>query len=229
MIMLGTLVNSAAILVGGALGLLLKKGIPVRISDAIHKGIAMVVIVLGIGGALQGENILIAILSIALGVAIGTLLDLDRRVNTLAEQMAKLVKNENVQEGFVAATLLFCTGAMAVTGAISDGMTGDSTILFTKSLLDGITAMLFAATLGAGTLLSALSVLVYQGAITLLAYFAGPVLTPVMITEIGAVGSVLVMGLGFTMLGAVKLKIMNYVPAVFLPILFCPLWQLLLR
>ena len=228
MIMLGTFVNSAAILVGGALGLLLKKGIPLRFSDAIQKGIALMVIVMGISGSLANENMMIAILSITLGVAVGTLLNLDRGINSLAEQMAKLVRNESVKEGFVTTTLIFCTGALAVTGSMQDGMTGNATLLYTKALLDGITAMLFATTLGAGALLSAVSVLVYQGSITLLAYFAGPVLTPMMITEMGAVGSVLIMGLGFNMLGMTKLKIMNYVPAVFLPVLLCPLAQLLM-
>ena len=226
MSLLGTIVNAAAILVGGGAGLLIRKGLPQRLSDAVMAGLGLVVVYIGIDGALEGQNALIATLSVVLGCIIGTLLDLDGRLDRFAHGLEKrMTRNaapgSTFGEGFTTATLLFCTGAMAVVGSLNSGLTGDHSLLFTKSLLDGISALVFASTLGAGVLLSAAAVLLYQGAITLLASLLAPVLSETVIAEMTCAGSILIIGIGLNLLRVTKLPIMNYTPAVFLPIVLC--------
>lgn len=225
--MLGTIVNVAAIVVGGAVGLLLKKGLPERLSATVMGGVGLAVIYIGVGGALKGQNTLVAVLSIVVGAALGSWLDLDRGLNRLGDRaQAAFAKNggdNRFAEGFVSASLLFCVGAMAVVGSLQSGLSGDHGTLFAKSLLDGVSSMVFASTLGAGVLLSAVAVLVYQGAITLLAQIVAPVLSDAVVAEMTCVGSLLIIGIGLNMLGVTKLKLANYLPAIFLPILLLQL------
>lgn len=219
--MLGTIVNAAAILVGGGVGLLLKKGLPARISDAIMGGVGLVVLYIGVSGSLSGENVLIAVLSIVAGGALGAWIDLDRALNRLGERaQAAFAGRGGAQgggsafaQGFVSASLLFCVGAMAVVGSLQSGLTGDHATLFAKALIDGVSAM------GAGVLFSAVAVFAYQGAITLLASLLAPVLSDVAVAEMTCVGSLLIVGIGLNLLGVTKLKLANYLPAVFLPLL----------
>lgn len=222
--MLGTIVNAAAILAGGCLGLLLKKGLPERISSTIMGGVGLAVVYIGISGALEGQNTLVAVLSIVVGAALGSWIDIDRGLNRLGDRaqaaFSKNSKGGSFAEGFVSATLLFCVGAMAVVGSLQSGLAGDHSTLFAKSLLDGISSMVFASTLGAGVLLSAVAVFVYQGSITLLAQVVAPVLSDAVVAEMTCVGSLLIIGIGLNMLGVTKLKLANYLPAIFLPILF---------
>ncbi|MCC8022797.1 MAG: DUF554 domain-containing protein [Clostridiales bacterium] len=224
--MLGTLVNVAAVIVGGGIGLLLKKGLNERLSDLVMKGLALCVMYVGISGALEGENTLIAILSIAVGALIGGLPDLDKYLNRLGEKLEQRFKKEGddssaFAQGFVAASLLFCVGAMSIVGSLQSGLTGDHTTIFTKSLLDFIAAIVLASSLGAGVLLSGAFVLVYQGGITLLAGTLSPLLSESTVNEMTCVGSLLIIGLALNMLGVTNLKLMNYVPAIFMPILLC--------
>lgn len=225
--MLGTIVNTAAVIVGAIVGLLLKKGIPEKLSDVIMKGLALCVLYIGISGALKGTNTLVAIISVVLGALIGTLLDLDKRLNSLGEfAERKLNKNSeggktSVAEGFVSASLLFCVGSMTIVGSIQSGLTGNHEMLLTKSLLDGISAIIFASSLGIGVILSAAVVLVYQGALTLCAQWVAPFLNDYTIAEMTCVGSLLIIALALNMLGLTKLKTANYLPAVFIPILLC--------
>lgn len=224
--MLGTIVNAAAILAGGGIGLLLKKGLSEKLSNAIMTGLGLVCVYIGIDGALEGKNALIATLSIVIGGVVGTLLNFDGGVNRFAHMLEhRLVKNDDGSgrfgEGFVTATLLFCVGAMAVVGSLNSGLKGDHSLLFTKSLLDGVSAIVFASTFGAGVLLSAVCVLVYQGAITLLASLVAPVLSAATIAEMTCVGSLLIVAIGLNMLKLTKIKVMDYILAIFLPILFC--------
>ena len=127
----------------------------------------------------------------------------------------------SLSEGFVTASLLFCVGAMAIMGALDSGLTGDHSTLYAKALLDGIISVVYASTLGVGVALSAIPIFLYQGAIALGASFLAPYLTEAVILEMKCVGSILILGLSLNMLGLTKLKVMNYVPAVFLPILLC--------
>lgn len=221
--MLGTLVNAGAIILGSFLGLLLKKGIPEKMTEAIMKGVALCVIYIGLDGCLAGENALISILSMVLGAILGTALDLDRRLQSLGDFVERKLNagGGSISTGFVTASLLFCVGAMAVVGSLQSGLTGDHTMLYTKSLLDGISSIVFAASLGAGVLLSAAAVLLYQGAITLLAQALAPILSQAVVAEMTCVGSLLIIALGLNMLGVTKLKVMNYVPAVFIAIGVC--------
>lgn len=221
--MLGTIVNTLAILAGCAIGLLLKRGINAKVTDAIMKGISLCVIYIGIDGMLEGSKTLAVIIAMALGAAIGTLLDLNGKMEKLGKMIEGRISNggAGIAQGFVTASLIYCVGAMAVVGSLQSGLNGDHSMLYTKALLDGISAMVLTASLGAGVGLSAASVFVYQGALTLLAGLIAPVLSDAVIAEMTCVGSILIAALGLNMLGITKLKVMDYVPAIFIVIPLC--------
>ncbi|MDO4543658.1 MAG: DUF554 domain-containing protein [Clostridia bacterium] len=216
--MIGTLVNTGAILVGGALGLFIKKGLPPRITDGVMKALGLVTVFIGVSGAIESQNVMVAVLSVVLATVLGAWIDIDGRLHRLSEKLNRSSENTRFSEGFMSATLLFVTGAMAVTGAMQEGMNGDYSLLFTKAIMDGISALLLSAALGAGVLLSAVSVLIYQGGISLISGIAAPVLTAATIVEMGAVGSILVIGVGLNLLGATKVKVFNSIFAILLPI-----------
>lgn len=224
MVLLGSLVNSAAIILGGSIGLALKKGLSDRIASAVMNALALCVLYIGVSGMLKGENILITILSMVFGTLVGEWIDLDKKINQLGDEIESRVSSENkehsVSNGFVTASLLFCVGAMAIVGALQSGLTGNHDTLFAKSLIDGIAAIVMASSLGIGVLLSAGLILVYEGGITLFANVLAPLLTNSVINEMTCVGSLLIVGLALNMLKLTNLKIMNYAPAVFFPILF---------
>ena len=233
--MLGTIVNAGAVVLGGGLGMLLKKGLPARISEAIMGGVGLVVLYIGVSGALAGENVLVAVLSVVLGGALGAWMDIDAALNRLGARAQAAFAGgggksgasgvdgagggSRFAEGFVSASLLFCVGAMAVVGSLQSGLTGEHSTLFAKALIDGVSAMVFASAMGAGVLLSAAAVLLYQGAITLLASLLAPVLSDAAVAEMTCAVSLLIVGIGLNLLGLTKLKLANYLPAVFLPLL----------
>ena len=225
MMLLGSLVNMLAIFAGCFVGVTLGRFIPERFNSAIEKGIALCVFYIGLDGVLAGSDTLVAILSMVLGVILGELLDLDGRIHALGDwverRFAKKQSKTSISEGFVNASLLFCVGAMAIMGALDSGLTGDHSTLYAKALLDGIISVVYASTLGIGVALSAIPIFLYQGAIALGASFLAPYLTEAVILEMKCVGSILILGLSLNMLGLTKIKVMNYVPAVFLPILLC--------
>ena len=216
MMLLGSLVNMLAIFAGCFVGVTLGRFIPERFNSAIEKGIALCVFYIGLDGVLAGSDTLVAILSMVLGVILGELLDLDGRIHALGDwverRFAKKQSKTSISEGFVNASLLFCVGS---------GLTGDHATLYAKSTLDGITSIVYGSTMGAGVALSGVAVFLYQGLITLCASFIAPFLSEVVIAEMKCVGSLLIIGLSFNMLGMTKIKVMNYVPAVFFPILLC--------
>ena len=226
--MLGTWVNVAAVLIGGSIGLLIKRGLPARLADTLMKGIGLCTVYLGVSGSLQGRDPLKLILSVVLGALLGEGLDLDGKIQRLGEWVERRFSNKSggvsLAEGFVTASLLFCVGAMTSVGALQSGLTGNHQMLFTKSMLDFVSSMIFASSLGVGVLFAAAFVLVFQGGITLLAGLVSPFLGDVVIAEMTCVGSVLIIGLGLNLLGVTKLKVMNYVPAIFLPVLLCLIW-----
>ena len=221
--MIGTLVNTLAAVVGGLLGSLLKKGIPERFADLVQKGLALCILYIGIKGSLVGTNTLVTILSLVLGAILGELLDIDRGIERLgAWAQRKLSKGgSRLGEGFVTASLLFCVGSMAVVGSLQSGLTGNHETIFTKSMLDFVSAIILASSLGLGVCLSGAFVLVYQGAIVLLARWAAPVLSDYVVAEMSCAGSLLIVALGLNMLGIAKLKVANLLPAMFLPIILC--------
>ena len=223
--MLGTLVNTFAVIIGASIGLLIKKGIPERIGDSLMKGLGLCSLYIGISGAFKGENTLIMIVSIVVGIIIGEGIDIDSRVNSVVKRIEskffrKKGKN-NIAQGFISASLLFCVGSMTLVGAMNAGLLGDNTMLYTKSAMDVCSSIIFASTLGIGVLLSAIFVLIYQGGLTLLAIYAAPLLNNQVINEMTCVGSLIIIAMGLNILGITKIKLMNYIPAMFLPIVIC--------
>lgn len=228
----GTIVNVIAVLVGGAIGLLLNKGVPEKLASALMTGVGFCTMYIGIDGCLDGDNTLVAVLSIVFGAVVGTLLDLDGRLKRMGERVEeRFSKKEStggrLAQGFVSASLLFCVGTMAIVGSLQSGLQGNHEMLYLKSVLDAISSVVFGATLGAGVMLSAVSVFVYQGAITMLAQVVAPYLSEVVIAEMNCVGSLLIIGLSLNLLKVADIKVANFVPAVFFPILLCPLYQLI--
>lgn len=224
--MLGTIVNTIAVIIGAAIGMFFKKGIPQKLSDTMMKGLGLCTLFLGISGSLDGQNSLILIISMVVGALIGEGIDLDAKLNRLGNWLENKFKSKDgekisIAEGFVSASLLFCVGAMTIVGSLQSGLQGNHEMLFNKSMLDFVAAIIFASTMGVGVMLSAVFVLIYQGAITLLAQWVAPVFSDVVIAEMNCVGSVIIIGIALNLLGITKLKVMNYVPAIFIPILLC--------
>ena len=225
MSMTGVLVNTGTILVGSAVGLLFKKGIPERVTNAVMIGLGLCTLYIGIDGALQDENVLIVIASMVLGAIVGTLLDIDGAINRLGKWIeGKFQKQEgdkvSVAEAFVTASLLFCVGAMTINGSLNAGISGDNSLLFTKSMLDLFSSIMLTASLGFGVMLSAVFVLVFQGALVLLAGVLAPVLTPLAIAEMTSAGSLIIVAIATNLIGITKIKVADYLPAiVFAPII----------
>lgn len=220
--MLGTLVNFSSIIVGSIIGILFKNGIPEKISNTIMQGLSLCIILIGISGAIKGSNTLLIIISMVIGGLIGELIDLDNLLQKLGDKIEEKFKGKGIKisEGFVTASLLFCVGSMAIVGSLQSGLEGNHTILFAKSMLDGIASIIFASSLGVGVMLSSFSVLIYQGAITLAASSLKALLIQSVITEMTAVGSLLIIGLGFNTLNITKIKVANLLPAIFIPIIY---------
>lgn len=222
----GSYINVALIVAGGALGLLLKKGLPERVSDAVMKGLGLCVLCIGVKGCLEGKNTLVAVISVAVGTIVGSLIDLDKHLNNFAGKIEKKLSKKSdgksdFAQGFVSATLLYCVGAMAIVGSLDSGISGDYSTLATKSVIDGVSAIVLASTLGYGVLLSCLPVFVYQGAITLLAGVVAPFLNDYTVGEMTCVGSLLIIAIALNMMNITKIKVMNSLPSVFLPVLIC--------
>lgn len=226
----GSLVNFGAILAGGALGLLFQKGLPKKYLNAVIAAVALVVFALGVSYAIQSKQVLVLIISVLLGTLVGTVLQLERGLVRFGEAMQKRLGGTQGRfaEGFVTCSLLYCVGAMAVTGAIQGGLNGDHTVLYVKAVMDGVTAVFFASTLGVGVLFSAVPVLIYQGAVALAASALSQVLDANMVTEMAAAGGVALMALSLTMLEVKRLEAANMLPAIFLPIGILPLVNWLL-
>lgn len=241
---LGTLVNFLAVLVCGLLGLLVKKGIPERISRALAHAMSICVIYIGIDGILESApeladlpisaglfKVLVMVISMALGTLIGELIDIDKWVNRLGDTLEKkLVKNGEkgkFAQGFVSCSLLFCVGAMTINGAFQDAL-GKPDILLTKSVIDGVMCFVLASTLGIGCAASSVFVLVYQGALTLVGLFIKDILPASSISYMSVTGALIIILIGTNMLGATKVKTANMTPAIFLPALVAPLLELIL-
>ncbi len=221
-VLLGTLINTATIFIGGSIGLILKGGIPKKIKVTMMHGIGLCVLLIGILGLDKVNNEMVVIISVVLGAIIGEFVDIDAKFENLGKKIELAFKGgkSNIAEGFVTCSLLFCVGAMAITGALESGLMGKHTILSSKAILDGITSIIFASTMGAGVILSAVSVFLYQGAIAIGASYAKGLLGAFAIADMTAIGSLLIIAIGFNLLGITKIKIANLLPGVFLPILY---------
>ncbi|SES87531.1 hypothetical protein SAMN05660297_00809 [Natronincola peptidivorans] len=220
--MLGTIVNALAIIIGGMLGLLLRKGIPDNYKSTVMQGLGLSVLVIGLMGAFKSENILLLIFSIVLGGIIGEKIRISDRLDNLGLWIeGKTGKGEgSVAKGFVTASLIYCIGAMAIVGALESGLTGNHQTLYAKSLLDGISSIIFASTLGIGVVFSAAAVFIYQGIITITAGALRYLLVEDVIREMSAIGGLLIVGISFNILEIKRIPVANMLPAVFLPILY---------
>ena len=220
--MLGTIVNTLAIVAGGLLGLLFRGGIPEQSGRTVMHAIGLAVILIGLKTALQSDAILLVILSLAIGSVLGELLRIEDRLEGLGRWIGKCLAKDSggIAEGFVSASLLYCVGAMAIVGAMESGLTGSHQTLYAKSILDGIGSVLFASTMGIGVIFSAVSVLVYQGIITLGASFLKQFLVPEVVAQMSAVGGLLILAIGIGLLEIKKFKIGNMLPAIFIPLAY---------
>ena len=234
---LGVIVNGLVIVGASFAALILKKFIMKfdknnkveKISDTIMSGLALCIIYMGISGALECQHVLICIISLVVGGLIGELIDIDKGLNSLGDKIEeKLNKGKvdvskekvSISQGFVSASLLFCVGAMAVVGALNSGLFGNNDTLFAKSALDGVSSFLFSLTMGIGVLLSAVAVFLYEGIIACGAFLLKGVLSTAVITEMNAVGSLLILALGINMILKANIKVANLLPAMFVPIIF---------
>ncbi len=228
--MIGVLINVGTVIIGSLLGVLLKKGIPEKVANAVMTAVGLCVIYIGVSGALKGQNALVLILSMAFGTALGSILDIDGALERFALFVEKKFQPKDgrtlsLAQGFTTASLLFCVGAMAILGSFDAGLKGDYQILITKSILDFFSAFMLATTLGIGVIFSAVAIFVYQGALTLGAGLLQNVLTDTaLIGEITCAGSLMILAIGLNMLGITKIKVANLLPAI----LFVPLFYWLI-
>lgn len=229
--MTGTLVNCAAVLAGSAIGLIFKKGIKESYTESINKSLGLAVLIIGINGVISnmfsvengrisssGELLLVVFLVI--GTFIGELLKLDDRFTKFSNKIDNKFKNGGFSAGFISGTLIFNVGAMAVIGSINDGLSGDSSVLFVKSALDFTTSVILASTLGFGVIFTPITVLVYQGLITLLAGSLSDLLTGDLLGQICTVGYAIIMAIGFNFIFKNKFKTLNMLPAIILPVVY---------
>ena len=225
MSLLGVIVNVITVILGSCIGLLLKKGIPEKVSTATMIGLGACTLYIGISGSLCGENVLIVIASVVLGVISGTLLNIDGAINKLAKSVEERFKkdgqNVSIAEGLVTSTLLFCVGSMTVTGSIQAGLTGDNSVLITKATLDLVSSMMLASSLGVGVLLASVSVFAIQGGLVLLAGLIAPFMSMSAINEMTCAGSILIIMIGTNLMGITKIKVADFLPAIILaPIIY---------
>ena len=231
--MLAVIVNAVAVILGGLIGTLFGSRIKERYTKAVMTCIALVTMVIGVQSAIVTSNILLVMVCLVLGTIVGTALHLDDRINGSGDKMKEKLAGTrfgggHFAEAFVSTSILFCVGTMAVVGSIQAGLNKDYSILFAKSAMDFVSSIVFAAALGPGVFLSAVTVLVFQGAIALLAGLAAPVLSTQVVTEMSAVGGALFIGMAINLLGLreEKIKVGDMLPSIFLPILYFPLAEL---
>jgi uncharacterized protein len=215
---LGTLINVAAVLAGTAAGLLVGSRLPERTRTTILQGVGIVVLGLGFTGIADSHNVVFPLVALLIGGLLGEAIGVEERLESLGDRLRRRFAREGTDatfvEGFVAASLLFCVGPLAVLGSIDDGLRADPQLLVVKSTLDGVVAIVFASTLGWGVGFSVLPIIVYQGALTLLAGAADAVLTERMVVELGATGSVMVAGIGLRLLEIVEVRVASMLPAL---------------
>ena len=221
MILLGSLVNGAAVVVGGLVGLFAGKLLPERLRGSLMSALSLMTIGIAAPGLLKSANALIPIISMVVGTIIGELLNIDAAVNKLGDALQKKCNGSPITEGFVIGSLVFAVGALAVMGALESGLQHQHSILISKAVIDGVGALVFASTMGLGVALSGVTVLVAEGSMALLASLVAPFLGEAVVNEITFVGSLLIVGISLNLLGVTKLRILNMVPAILLPILLC--------
>ena len=221
----GTLVNVLAIIAGSLIGLLINKNLPKKITTIVFQGIGLFTIILGISMALKTNNFLIMIFSIVIGAIIGELLNIESKIESFGDVLKNRLKskNEKFTEGFVTSFLLFCMGSLAILGSIEEGLGNEPNLLYTKSMLDGFSSIALAASLGIGVIFSAVPLLIYQGGLTLFARYVEDFFTTAMITELSAVGGILLLGLGLSLLDIKKISVSNMLPSLVIAVILSAL------
>ncbi len=216
----GTIVNVIAIFLGCSVGFILKNKLPEKIGKIVMQALGLASLLIGLQMALKTNNILLVIFSLVIGGIIGEVMGIEEGLERFGKRVQLKLKNnttsERFVEGFVTASLLYCVGSMAIMGALKEGISGNPDILYTKSLLDGLTSIAFTAAMGIGVLFSVIPVFLYQGGITMLARLIKDFLSPEVINEMTAVGGILILGIGFELLKIKKIKIGNLLPAIFI-------------
>lgn len=214
--MIGTLVNTAAVIVGGAIGLLLKKNMPQRITTIYFQAVGLFTLAIGISMVVKMDHILIVVASMALGSLLGEWLNIEAGAEKLSEYLKKKFRigSDKFSEGLITAFLLFCIGSMTILGTIQEGTGGSTDLLYTKSLMDFFSAILLASAFGFGVIISAIPLFIFQTILTLIAMYAGRFFTPEIIQGLTSVGGILLIGLGINILEIKKLRIMNMLPAL---------------
>lgn len=221
---IGTLINILTVLLGGALGAIMREGFNQKIRTTLIYAIGIFTLSIGFSYSFKSKNILIPLFAVLIGGIIGELIDIESALERFSERVKKLLgsKDARFSEGFIAASLLFCVGPMAILGAITDGLSGDYKILALKAVLDGFAGMALAATLGWGVVFSFITVLLYQGSLTLVGFFAGNFLTESMINEMTAAGGILIIGIGIMLLELKRIRLANLLPSIFVaPLIVC--------
>ena len=225
--MIAQVVNALAIAVGALVGNKLRGGISERFRSILMQAMALAVMLIGIAGAVKTTDALIVVISLAIGALVGEGVKIEKRLEQVGDALKRRVKGAEASftQGFVSASLIFCVGAMAIVGSLDAGLRGEYSTILTKSLIDGITATMLASTLGLGVIFSAVAVFVYQGAITLLAGLLQPLLTEAIITEMSAVGGLLIFAIGLNMQGITKIRVGNLLPAILVPLAYIPIYN----
>ena len=226
--MLGTIVNTVAIIAGSLLGLLFRGGIPKKFTVTMMQAISLAVMLIGFKMALKSDAILLIIFSLVIGSLIGEFINIESRLERLGKRLETRFSKpgSGVAKGFVVASLVFCVGSMAIVGALESGLTGDHQTLFAKSALDGLFSSIFASSFGIGVLFSSASVFIYQGMITLTSSLMKPFLITAVINQMSAVGGILIMAIGINLLEIQKIKVGNMLPAIFIPLVYYMMKQL---
>lgn len=229
--MLGTIVNALAIIAGSLLGLFFSKGIAENYKEIIMSGVGLSVILIGIKSALSSDSLMIVIFSVIIGACIGEFLRIEQRLEALGVFLEKKVASRSSDtssfaKGFVTASLVFCVGSMAIVGSLESGLTGNHQTLFAKSVLDGVTSVIFASAMGLGVMFSSIAVFVYQGVITLAAFFLKNFLVPETIAQMTSVGGLLILSIGLNLLKITTIRIGNLIPGIFLPLIYYIIIQL---
>lgn len=223
--MLGTIVNSLAIVAGSLLGLLFSRGIAERYREIIMQGVGLAVVLIGVKSALVSDSLLVVILSVICGAVLGEAATIEARLEALGRLLerkvaAKSSDTSSFARGFVTASLVFCVGSMAIVGSLESGLTGNHQTLFAKSVLDGVASVIFASTMGLGVMFSGVAVFLYQGLITMTAFAMKNLLVPQTIGQMTSVGGLLIMAIGLNMLKITAIRVGNLIPAIFLPLIW---------
>ncbi|NCA78670.1 MAG: DUF554 domain-containing protein [Sphingobacteriia bacterium] len=225
--MIGTLVNTATVIVGSIIGIFLKKGIKDNYQTAFFQVVGLITLCIGVSMVYSISHLIIVIVSLVLGTLLGTWMDIENQIERFGNSLKRKLKvgNDRFSEGLITATLLFCVGSMTIVGTIQEGMGISSDLLLVKAVLDGFSSIILASVFGVSILISAVPLLIIQGELTLLAMLLGEFFSAEMIAALTAVGGIILMGLGINILGIKKLAVANMLPALLLVILFVWIYQ----